>query len=91
LAGEAYSLADVGVTPYMLRLELLRLSGIWDRRPGATAWWERVRRRPSTEEAIFRRMTAADSAPFTNLQPDPWPKVQEMLRRGMTDMPTPSA
>jgi glutathione S-transferase len=91
LAGEAYSLADVGVTPYILRLELLRLSGMWDRRPGVTAWWERVRRRPSTEEAIFRRMTAADSAPFTNLQPDPWPKVQEMLRRGMTDMPIPSA
>ena len=33
-AGEAYSLADVAVIPYVLRLELLRLAGIWDGRPG---------------------------------------------------------
>jgi glutathione S-transferase len=79
LAGEAYSLADVAVIPYVLRLELLRLAGMWDGRPGVAAWWERVRRRPSTEEAIFKRMTEADSAPFKNLQSEPWAKVRELL------------
>jgi hypothetical protein len=26
------------------------------------------------------RMTEADHAPFKNLAPDPWPKVQELLQ-----------
>jgi glutathione S-transferase len=79
LAGDTHSLADVAVIPYILRLELLQLSRMWDRRPGVAAWCERVPERPSTDTAIFRRMTEADAAPFKNLQPDPWPKVQEML------------
>ena len=79
LAGDAYSLADVAVIPYILRLELPGLSRMWDGRPGVASWWERVRRRPSTQEAIFQRMTEADAAPFKNLQPDPWAKVRELL------------
>ena len=79
LAGDAYSLADIAVVPYILRLELLGLSRMWNGRPGVAAWWERVRQRPSTEEAIFKRMTDADAAPFKNLQRDPWDKVRELL------------
>ena len=79
LVGNTYSLADVAVIPYILRLELLQLSRMWDKRPGVAAWWERVRQRPSTDTAIFKRMTEADAAPFKNLTPDPWPKVQEMV------------
>jgi len=79
LAGGAYSLADIAVIPYILRLELLGLFRMWDGRPGVASWWERVRRRPSTEEAIFKRTTEADAAPFKNLQPDPWAKVRELL------------
>ena len=79
LVGHSYSLADVAVIPYILRLELLQLSRMWDKRPGVAAWWERVRQRPSTDTAIFKHMTEADAAPFKNLTPDPWPKVQEMV------------
>jgi glutathione S-transferase len=79
LAGDSYSLADVAVIPYVLRLELLQLSRMWDRHAGVARWWERVRQRPSTEEAIFSRMTDADAAPFRNLQPDPWTKVRDLL------------
>ena len=79
LVGEVYSLADIAVIPYILRLELLGLFRMWDGRPGVASWWERVRRRRSTEEAIFKRMTGADAAPFKNLQPDPWAKVRELL------------
>jgi glutathione S-transferase len=79
LAGEAFSNADCAVIPYLLRLELLKLGGIWDRYPAVADWWERVRERPSVKTAIFDRMTEADTAPFKNLAPDPWPKVQELL------------
>jgi glutathione S-transferase len=80
LAGEAFSNADCAVIPYILRLELLKLGGIWHRYPGVAEWWARVRARPSVKAAIFDRMTEADHAPFKNLAPDPWPKVQELLK-----------
>jgi glutathione S-transferase len=79
LGGSAYSLAECAVIPYLLRLELLRLSALWDRHAGIADWWQRMRVRDSTQTAIFARMTEADWAPFKNLQSDPWPKVQELL------------
>lgn len=79
LAGERYSLADAAVIPYILRLELLKLSKLWDRHPGVAAWWDRVRHRPSTDQAIWSRMGEADWAPFRSIAADPWPKVQSLL------------
>src|SRR5260370_41091775 len=36
--------------------------------------------RSSFHKAILDRMTEADSAPFKNFEPDPWPKVREVLQ-----------
>ena len=80
LAGDGYSHADAAVIPYILRLELLRLSGLWDKYPRVTDWWKRMRERPSTKATIWDRMSDTDWAPFKNLQPDPWPKVQDLLK-----------
>ena len=64
----------------MLRLELLKLGALWDRYPAIADWWARMRARPSVKAAIFDRMSEADCAPFKNLAPDPWPKVQALLK-----------
>ena len=80
LAGERFSNADCAVVPYILRLELLKLQGMWDFSPAVGEWWERMRTRPSVKAAIFDRMTEADVAPFKNLEPDPWPRVRELLQ-----------
>ncbi len=80
LAGEGFSNADCAVIPYILRLEILKLGGMWDRYPSIAEWWARMRTRPSVKAAIFDRMSEADWAPFKNLAPDPWPKVQELLK-----------
>jgi glutathione S-transferase len=80
LAGDSYSNADIAVIPYILRLELLRLSGLWIELPGVAAWWQRMRERPSTRATILERMTDADWAPFKNLHPDPWVKVKDLLK-----------
>jgi glutathione S-transferase len=80
LAGDAFSLADAAVIPYVLRLDLINLYRMWDRRPGVAAWYERMRMRPSMDKAILGRMTEADHAPFKSLESDPWPKVREILR-----------
>ena len=79
LAGSHYSLADIGVMPYVLRLELVKLDRMWDKRPGVASWWERVKARPSTQETILKRMSDKDWAPFKVIEPDPWPDVQKLV------------
>ncbi|MGA7486926.1 MAG: glutathione S-transferase family protein [Xanthobacteraceae bacterium] len=80
LAGERFSNADCAVIPYILRLELLKLAGMWARYPAVADWWARAQSRPSVKSAIFERMADKDWAPFKALAPDPWPKVQELLQ-----------
>jgi glutathione S-transferase len=79
LAGNAYSLADVAVIPYVLRLELLNLAGMWAQRPRVAAWWQRTRERPSTKSAILDRMGETEYEPFRNLEADPWPVARALL------------
>jgi glutathione S-transferase len=79
LAGGDFSNAECAVIPYILRLELLKLSGMWDRYPTVADWWARMRARPSVKAAILDRMGDTDWAPFKNLAPDPWPKIQTLL------------
>src|SRR5262249_10269805 len=44
LAGDRFSLAEVGVIPYINRLDMLALSGLWtEKRPHLTDWWQRVK------------------------------------------------
>jgi glutathione S-transferase len=80
LAGDSFSNADCAVIPYILRLELLKLDGMWAQSPAVADWWARMRTRPSVKATIFDRMEDKDWAPFKNLAPDPWPKVQELLK-----------
>ena len=84
LAGDGFSNADCAVIPYILRLELLKLGALWDRYPAIADWWARMCARPSVKAAIFDRMSEADWAPFKNLAPDPWPKVQALLKAALT-------
>jgi glutathione S-transferase len=80
LVGDSFSNADCAVIPYILRLELLKLRGMWNRYPAIDAWWERMRVRPSVKTTVFDVMTETDWAPFRNLAPDPWPKVETLLK-----------
>jgi glutathione S-transferase len=80
LAGEAFSIADAAVIPYILRLELLRLHRMWERLPRIDAWYERMRSRASVKKELLDRMGAEDRKPFEQLEhgPDPWPKVEKL-------------
>jgi glutathione S-transferase len=80
LAGDSFSNADCAVIPYIVRLDLLKLAGMWGRYPVVDDWWSRMRARPSVKAAIFDRMTETDWAPFRNLAPDPWPQVEVLLQ-----------
>ncbi len=52
LTGNAYTLADVAFTPYVLRLEHLNILQILDRYPRVAAWYARCKQRPSFETAL---------------------------------------
>jgi glutathione S-transferase len=78
LAGGQFSLADAAVIPYILRLDLLRLSNIWKHLPKVEAWYQRMRARPSVKKELLERMTPQDKAPFEKIEPDPWAKVEQI-------------
>jgi glutathione S-transferase len=79
LAGPTWSLADAAATPYIWRLDKLKLAPLWNGRAGIAAWFDRVRARPSFKLAVDDWVGADDNNRYAS-QPDPWPKVQEILR-----------
>jgi glutathione S-transferase len=80
IAGAEYSLADTAATPYIWRLGMLKLGRMWDDRPAVAAWYERMRQRPSFAAAVDKWLSQADRDRYANFEPDPWPKVEELLR-----------
>ena len=59
LAGGSLSLADIGLAPYIERLDLLHLAFMWDAHPGVADWYSRIRQRPAYQEAIVAWNDAA--------------------------------
>jgi len=53
LAGDQYTLADVSLTPYVNRLEMLGLSGMWSNRPRVSDWFDRIRARANFKSAVL--------------------------------------
>lgn len=65
LAGANYSLADVAATPYVNRAVMLNIDGVViDNKPRVTAWFERIKARPSFAGAITDWMSEDDRNSF---------------------------
>ena len=79
IAGSSWSLADAAATPYVWRLDKLKLARMWDYRPGVAAWYDRIRQRSSFKTAVEDWLSPVDIERYSN-QPDSWPKVCEILR-----------
>jgi glutathione S-transferase len=79
LAGKDWSLADAAATPYLWRLDKLKLAKLWGSRPGIAAWYDRVRARPSFKPAVEDWITPADHERYAK-EPDPWPKVSQLIK-----------
>ena len=52
LTGETYSISDTSFTSYMIRLDLLQTDFLWRDRPHVSAWYDRLKARPSAA-AVF--------------------------------------
>jgi glutathione S-transferase len=79
IAGAGWSLADAAATPYVWRLDQLKLARMWDRRPGVSKWYETIRSRDSFRTAVEDWVTPADRERYAN-GPDPWSQVRGHLR-----------
>lgn len=78
LAGADFSLADIAAMPYMVRLEMLRLSRLWEHKLAVAQWWQRVKSRPSYKTAITGWLRPEDLARYEKMT-DPWAEVSQQL------------
>ena len=63
LLGDDYSLADIGLSPFVARLNYLGLLDVWiAERPRVQAWWAKARQRPSFVAAITDPTGEQDAA-----------------------------
>lgn len=53
LAGDMFTLADISVTPTLVRLEDLGLAGMWSELPRIADWYGRIQQRPSFAAAFM--------------------------------------
>lgn len=81
LAGDAWSLADAAMTPYVLRLDSLAMTPMIEagRRPNLATWYERVRARPNYESAVTAWVPEAVVEMFRGFGQEAWPEVEKML------------
>jgi len=80
LVGQTYSLADVGYAPYVTRLEHLKfLDGMIEKRPHVAAWYDRLRTRPSYQDALTRWFNPKYLPLMEETGREAWPRVKELL------------
>ncbi len=53
IMGEQFTLVDAQVTPLIDRMEDLGYASLWDALPEMSAWWQRVKERPSYKATFY--------------------------------------
>ena len=81
LAGPAFSLADIDVVPYILRLQNLHLSGLWAKMPRIQEWLDRVSNRESFRTTIIATALPQWVDSMRTNGPKAWPTIERMLER----------
>jgi glutathione S-transferase len=80
LAGERFSLADIAVTPYVNRLDMLGMAQMWTRsRPRVTDWFERIKARPTFKVAFLDWCPPDLTADLMTFGRQSWPSVERLL------------
>jgi glutathione S-transferase len=81
LTGSTFSLADVAVTPYLNRLDMLGMSGMWSpARPRVTDWFTRIKARPTFKPAFLDMCPPDLTADLKTFGGQSWPEVERLLQ-----------
>ena len=79
LAGDQFSLADIGYTPYIRRLEHLQLKAMWENLPYLSDWYDRLQQREAFKIAILDW----DNLPYINNMAkkgaQEWPLIKKII------------
>jgi glutathione S-transferase len=82
LSGNAFSLADIAMTPYVNRLDMLGMSQMWTTsRPRVTAWFERIRTRPAFKPALLDWCPPDLTADLLMFGRQSWQSVERFLAK----------
>jgi hypothetical protein len=80
LVGDLFSLADISMTPYVNRLDMLGMSEMWTRsRPHLTSWFERIKARPTFKPCFLDYCPPDLTNDLKTYGSQSWPEVQAML------------
>ena len=77
LASDAYTLADIEITPYVERIDRLGLDGMWEKRPKLADWFARIKARPSFKMISDYPPTGYDDTGRDGLKS--WPRIKELI------------
>jgi len=81
LASDSFSLADIGVVPYVNRLDMLSMLAPWPpRRPRVTGWFNRMKARASFDPAIDKYLPESLAEDFRTNGARSWPEVEKILK-----------
>lgn len=80
LAGDTFSLADIGLAPYVNRLDMLSMSGMWEGRlPGVERWFDAIKARPRFKEAFLDWCPEALTNDLKHFGEQSWPEVKVIV------------
>ena len=81
LAGDAFSMADIAMAPYLNRLWALAMEPLWTggRLPRVEAWFSRVRERPSFHSGFIAWMPSDLADEMRANGERSWPEVRALL------------
>ena len=81
LAGESFSLADIGLTPYVNRLDMLSMSGMWSggRLLHLETWFHRIKEMKSFVPSFIDWCPAELTNDFKTFGAQSWPDVRRII------------
>ena len=81
LVGPRFSIADVALAPYVNRLAMLEMRGMWEggRLPRLEAWFARVAARPAFKAALIEWLPADLAADFRSNGARSWPEIARII------------
>jgi len=79
LTGDTFSLADIGMAPYVNRLDMLGMAEMWAKRPRLADWFERLKARPSFQPAFYQWFPEPLRDDLATFGAQSWPEVKRLL------------
>lgn len=81
LVGDAFSIADIALTPYVNRLAMMSMRGMWEggRLPRVEAWFARIEARPAFRQCLIDWVPEDLTTDLRENGAASWPEVAAIL------------